>query len=138
MSFNELELKRIDRTVGELCRRSTRPERADQLRFECEIGGHTVSMWEVRPPWDGVGDETRMAVARFRFFRSRGAWQLCWMRRDLKWHRYEPARSTPDLAALVAIGEEAYLTQTPRARASPVGSVMCPPGERVPARRFVS
>jgi hypothetical protein len=60
MSFNELELKRIDRTVGELCRRSNRPEYPDQLRFECEIGGGTVSIWEVRPPWDGVGEWTRM------------------------------------------------------------------------------
>ena len=82
MSFNELELKRIDRTVGELCRRKTRPEYADQLRFECEIDGHTVTVWEVRPPWDGVGDRTRMGVARFRFFRSRGVWQLYWMRRQ--------------------------------------------------------
>ena len=105
MSFNELELKRIDRTVGELCRRKTRPQYADQLRFECEIRGHTVSIWEVRPPWDGVGDWTRMGVARFRFFRSRGKWLLYWMRRDLKWHRYDPAEPTPDLAALVAIVE---------------------------------
>jgi hypothetical protein len=30
-------------------------------------------------------------VVRFRFFRSRGAWQLYWMHRDLKWHRYDPA-----------------------------------------------
>jgi len=66
MSFNELELKRIDRIVGE---------------------------------W------TRLGVARFRFVRSRGAGQLYWMRRDLKWHRYDPAESTPDLAALVAIVE---------------------------------
>ena len=75
MPFSELELKRIDRTVGELCRRSTRPEHADQLRFEWDIKGHTVTIWEVRPPWDGVGKETRMGVARFRFFRSRGVWQ---------------------------------------------------------------
>jgi len=54
--------------VGELCRRKTRPEYADQLRFECEIDGNTVSIWEVRPPWDGVGDPTRMGIARFRFF----------------------------------------------------------------------
>jgi hypothetical protein len=109
MSFNELELKRIDRTVGELCRRSTRPEYADQLRFECEIDGHTVSIWEVRPPWDGVGDPTRMGVARFRFFRSRGAWLLYWMRRDLKWHRYDDIAPTPNLAALVAIvGADEY------------------------------
>ncbi len=105
MSFNELERKRIDRTVGELCRRSTVPAHADELRFECEIDGHTVSVWEVRPPWDGVGDDTRMGVARFRFFRSRGEWQLYWMRRDLKWHRYDPADATADLASLVAVVE---------------------------------
>ena len=105
MSFNELELKRIDRTVGELCRRKTRPEHADQLRFECEIDGNTVTVWEVRPPWDGVGDHTRMGIARFRYFRSRGVWIVYWMRRDLKWHRYDRAPSTPDLAALVAIVE---------------------------------
>jgi len=82
MSFNDLELKRIDRTVGELCRRSTRSEDADQLRFECEIDGHAVSIWEARPPWDGTGE---------------------WMRRDLKWHLYDPALSTPDLAAFVGV-----------------------------------
>jgi hypothetical protein len=60
VSFNELELKRIERTVGELCRRKTGPQYAEQLRFECEIGGHAVSIWEVRPPWDGMGDHTRM------------------------------------------------------------------------------
>lgn len=105
MSFNELELKRIDRTVGDLCRRKTRPEFADKLRFECEVHGHTVSIWEVRPSWDGVGDHTRMGVARFRLLRSRDEWQLYWMRRDLEWHRYGPAGSNPDLAALVAIVE---------------------------------
>jgi len=105
MSFNELELKRIDRTVGDLCRRHTHPEHADQLRFECEIKGHAVSIWEVRPPWDGVGDDTRMGIARFRFVRSRGVWELYWMRRDLKWHHYDAAEPTPDLAALVAIVE---------------------------------
>jgi hypothetical protein len=105
MSFDELELKRIDRTVGDLCRRKTRPGFAEQLRFECEIDGHAVTVWEVRSPWDGVGDHTRMGVARFRFVRSRGVWELYWMRPDLNWHRYDPAEPTPDLAALVAIVE---------------------------------
>lgn len=105
MSFNELELKRINRSVGELCRRKTHPEFIEQLRFEWEIDSHTVSIWEVRPPFDGVGDHTRMGVARFRYFPSRGVWILYWMRRDLKWHRYDRAPSTPDLASLVAVVE---------------------------------
>lgn len=40
-----------------------------------------------RPPWDGVGEWTRLGVARFRFVRTRAEWQLYWMRRDLRWHR---------------------------------------------------
>jgi hypothetical protein len=49
MLFNELELKRIDRTVGELCRRSTRPEHADQLRFETGCA-ETSSGTSTTPP----------------------------------------------------------------------------------------
>ncbi len=105
MAFNELELKLIDRTVGELCRRSSPPQHADKLRCVYEIEGHSVSVFEERPPWDGVGEWTRMGVARFRFFRSRGEWQLYWMRRDLRWHLYDPDETATDLTSLVAVVE---------------------------------
>ncbi|HZJ02174.1 MAG TPA: DUF3024 domain-containing protein [Thermoleophilia bacterium] len=105
MAFDELELKRIDKTVGELCRRRTNPQYADKLRFVYEIDGHAVSIYEERPPWDGMGEWTRMGVARLRFVRTRGEWQLYWMRRDLKWHGYEPEPATRDLASLVNVVE---------------------------------
>jgi hypothetical protein len=104
--FSELELKRIDRLVGELCRRCSPPEHADQLRTVYEVEAHSVSMYEERPPWRGEAEWTRMGVARFRYFRSRGEWQLYWMRQDLRWHRYEPDDEMPaDLASLVALVE---------------------------------
>jgi hypothetical protein len=103
VAFDELELKRIDKTVGELCRRRTNPQYADELRFAYEIEGHAVSIYEERPAWDGVGEPTRMVIARFRFVRTRGEWQLYWMRRDLKWHRYEPEPTSRDLASLVTV-----------------------------------
>ena len=106
MAFSELELKRIDRVVGELCRRGSPPEHADKLRTVCEIAGHSVSVYEERPPWRGDGEWTRMGVARFRFFRSRGEWQLYWMRQDLRWHLYWPEDEMPsDLESLVALVE---------------------------------
>jgi hypothetical protein len=55
VAFDELELKRIERTVGELCHRCSPPEHADQLRTVYEVEGHSVTMYEERPPWDGVG-----------------------------------------------------------------------------------
>lgn len=106
MGFSELELKRIDRTVGDLCRRCSPPEHADELRTVYEVEGHSVSIYEERSPWRGEGEWTRQGVARFRFFRSRGEWQLYWMRRDLRWHRYAPEDELPtDLASLVALVE---------------------------------
>jgi hypothetical protein len=107
MSFSELELKRIDATVGDLCRRASPAEHADKLRYVYDIDGHAVSLMEERPPWDSTpGDWTRLGIARFRFFRSRGEWQLYWMRADLKWHVYEPIEPTPDLASLVRVVEQ--------------------------------
>jgi hypothetical protein len=105
MAFTELELKRIDKTVGGLCRRSSPAEHADQLRVVYAIDGHSVSMWEERPPWRGPGEWTRMGVARFRYFRSRDEWVLYWMRRDLKWHIYDPETSKRDLRTLVRVVE---------------------------------
>ena len=86
MAFDELELKRIERTVGELCRKSSPPEHADELRTVYEVEGHSVTMYDERPPWDGVGEWTRRGLARFRYVRSRDEWQLYWMRQDLRWH----------------------------------------------------
>ena len=63
MAFHELELKRIDRAVGELCRRLSPPQHAGEVRVTNEVEGHTVSMYEERPPWRGEGEWTRLGVA---------------------------------------------------------------------------
>jgi hypothetical protein len=102
MAFSESELKRIDRRVGELCRRMSPVEYADELRYAYDVDGHAVSIFEERPPSDGSpGEWTRLGVARFRYFRRRGEWQLYWMRADLKWHYYEPVGPAQNLARLV-------------------------------------
>jgi Protein of unknown function (DUF3024). len=47
-----------------------------------------------------------MGVARFRYRRTRGSWTLYWMRRDLKWHTYDPEVIPTDLESLVALVDE--------------------------------
>ena len=106
MAFSEIELKLIDTTVGELCRRVPAHIR-DQLDYIYEVEGHAVFMYEIRPQWNDPKKTTKMGVARFRYFRSRGEWKLYWMRRDLKWHEYDPDVSTAtSLKSLVAIVDE--------------------------------
>lgn len=75
MAFSDSELALVDATVGELCRRISPAQHADQLRYTYEVDGSAVSILEERPPWDGTpGDWTQMGVARFRYFRSRVEW----------------------------------------------------------------
>ena len=101
-----MELEIIDDTIGALCRRMSPPRLAGKLRFACEIDGHSVSIIEERPPWEGPGEWTRMPCARFRYVRAQATWTLYWMRRDRKWHLYDPETKKRDLSTLVQVVEE--------------------------------
>jgi hypothetical protein len=107
VAFSEFELKLIDSTVGVLCRRCSPAHVADQIRTVCDVDGHAVTIFEERPDWmDASLPWRRNPVARFRYYRSRGMWMLYWMRSDLKWHAYEPAKELTSLRELVAMVEE--------------------------------
>ncbi len=106
MAFCDLELQTIESTVGALCRRRSPSQFSHELRFVHEVEGHSVSVFEERPPWRHRGEWTRKGIARFRYVRSRGTWTLYWMRQDLKWHVYEPEPPSRGLAKLVGIVEE--------------------------------
>jgi hypothetical protein len=109
MAFSELELKAIENTVGALCRRRSPAQFASELRVVYEVEGHSVSVFEERPAWRNPGEWTRMGVARFRYVRSQGKWMLYWMRRDLKWHAYDPETPRRGLVTLVGVvDEDAY------------------------------
>jgi len=40
-------------------------------------------------------------VAKLKFARTAGEWRLFWVRKDLKWHLYEPFASSRRLERLV-------------------------------------
>ena len=103
MAFSELDLRRIERIVGGYCRRRTRPEVSDQLRLVYETHGQSLIISEERPDWRDPAKRVQAPVAKLRFVRTSGLWALYWMRADLKWHAYEPAPPTADLAKLVEV-----------------------------------
>ena len=106
MAFNELELRRINNLVGGMCGRKAPPEIRDELEFAFEVNGHNVDVFEIRPVWDNPSEKTKMGVARFKYVHIRKQWQLYWMRRDLKWHRYDPEPLPTSLDGLVKVVDE--------------------------------
>jgi len=100
--FSELELKRIDRTVGDLCRRRSPAELREQVRIEYRVSGHEVLIYETRPAFREPSRWTEHGISKLRFVRTAGEWRLLWQRASLKWQSYEPLASSRDLAELVA------------------------------------
>lgn len=102
MAFDEQQLSQIHALLDPFCVEHSPEAYRDQLRMTYDIDGHAVTLFEERPDWGGSGEWMRSEVAKFRFYRSRGEWQLYWMRSDMKWHLYEPAAPARSLSRLVA------------------------------------
>ncbi|MGQ0665577.1 MAG: DUF3024 domain-containing protein [Nitrospiraceae bacterium] len=95
MAFSELELKRIEQTVGEFCKKRSPPHLKDKLRLEYLVKGQDVVIFERRPRWDNPKEWIESPVAKLKFVRSANKWRLYWQRADLKWHEY-PGPSSSD------------------------------------------
>ena len=102
MFFSELELKRIDRTVGDLCRRRSPAEHREHVRIEYRVSGREVLIYETRPAFREPSQWIEHGIAKLRFVRTAGEWRLLWQRASLKWQSYEPLASSRDVAVLVA------------------------------------
>jgi hypothetical protein len=55
-----------------------------QVRVVHAVRGRMVTIFEIRPPWNGVGDWTRRPVAQLRHAGHR--WTLWWPDRNSRWH----------------------------------------------------
>jgi hypothetical protein len=110
MALSELELKRIERAVGEFIdRRRPPPHIRPQLDLGFRVSGQSIEIFEIRPRWNEPSEKIEEAVAKATFIKSQGTWKVFWQRADLKWHRYDPV---PEVASverfLDVVDKDAY------------------------------
>jgi hypothetical protein len=101
MALSELELKRIDQSVGEFCRKRSPVHLRDKLQLAYRVQGQEVVIFERRPQWDDPKQWIESPVAKLTFIRSANKWRLYWMRADMKWHEYPGPSSSEHLDDLV-------------------------------------
>ena len=83
----------------------------EHIRPELDIGyavvGQTVDIYEIRPDWQDKSATRHTPVARVKYVRVQDEWRLYWMRKDLKWHSYEPSPTHKSLmTALAAVNSD--------------------------------
>ncbi len=101
MAFSEIELKRIDKEVGGICKKRSPAHIKDKLSLEYRVKVHEVLIYERRPQWDNPKNWIESPDAKLKYVRTSNVWQLFWQRANGKWVSYEPLPFSKDLKSLV-------------------------------------
>lgn len=110
MALSELEHKRCERIVRAFIeRRRPAPHIRSELDLGFRIADQSVEIFEVRPQWNRPEVTREHAVAKATYVKARSVWRVFWQRRDLKWHRYDPAPEVDSLEEFLRIvGDDEY------------------------------
>ncbi len=104
MAFTEIEQARNLKSLTWFMEQRRPPV---HIRPQLDVGysviGQTVDIFEVRPDWQDKTTIRHSPVARVKYIKSHNEWRLYWMRRDLKWHSYEPDSSFKTLLAALTV-----------------------------------
>ena len=97
MAIPETDLRRIQTW----CRRRVPEHLWPQVKVEADVDPRHVTIVEVRPPWDGVGEPTRSPIARLRYTVATGLWSIYWCDRNLRFHEYDRKRPSKNVQSLL-------------------------------------
>jgi hypothetical protein len=104
MALSELELRRCGKALEQFMGRRRPPVHLrEKVDLSYRIVGHSVEIFEVRPDWQDPSTTMETPVAKATFVRTRNRWRVFWMRRDLKWHGYEPNLEVSSLEAFLNV-----------------------------------
>ena len=98
----ELDVRRVQRW----CDARVPADVRDQVRVEVDVAPRHLTIVETRPPWraDFGPEWTRFPIARLRYTKATGLWEIYWRDRNLRFHRYNecpPSRLVDELLAAI-------------------------------------
>lgn len=107
MAFNELDRKRIEKTLDRFIQAHRPPP---HIRNELDLGfrlqGQNVELFEILPVWDNPSQKMESPVAKATYVKTQNLWKIYWMRADLKWHSHPPAPHVLNIDEFLALVAE--------------------------------
>ncbi len=98
--FTELEQKRIVKSLASLLKERTTPHVASGGTVDFRVKGHEVLVFTKRPYYRDPTIEIELELAKFRFVRTTGLWNLFWHRANGRWQSYKPLSSGKQIEVL--------------------------------------
>lgn len=104
MALSDIEIARLDRELsGFINRRRPPPQVRSQVDLDYRIAGQSVEIFEVRPSYLNPAEKQEFGVAKATYVRVQDCWRVYWLRKDLRWHRYEPVPEVATCAEFLAL-----------------------------------
>jgi len=91
MSFNEIDLKRIDKEMKTfISRQRTSVEIESGVDISYIIEKDSIIIFETSPAWDNPEEDVEVPIARATFVKADESWKIFYQKDDDRWHKYEP------------------------------------------------
>lgn len=104
MSFNELEIKRMEKEIKTFIEKRRPPlEMRSQLDLGFRIEKYNIFIFEIRARWNKPDEKIEESVAKATYTKTKDVWKIFWMRCDMKWHQYEPLPEVKNLRGFLSI-----------------------------------
>ncbi len=104
MAFTDIERARNLASLKWFMEQKRPPEHIrPQLDFGYAVVGQTIDIFDIRPDWQDKTTTRHSPIARIRYVKTQDEWRLYWMRRDLKWHSYEPNPTHKSLKLVLTV-----------------------------------
>ena len=103
MPLNELEQQRVEKIIGEFCRKRVPLHLQNQIRLLYKIRGNDVVIYESRPHWQEKDTWTETPIARCTYDPKTKTWMLYWQRANGIWMKHPDVKPAKDLKSLVPI-----------------------------------
>ncbi|MFQ6308732.1 DUF3024 domain-containing protein [Lysobacter capsici] len=100
--LNDLERKRAEKILAGLLapRHSPHVKSGGVVRYR--IVRQSIEVFSERPAYDNPAEMIEIPIAKLRYVRITGVWQLFWSRANGSWDRYSPKPDAGELSELVA------------------------------------
>jgi hypothetical protein len=107
MALSEFERKKAEKEIDAFMDLRRPPSHIrSQVDIGYRISGQSIELFEIRPLWNEPNQKMEEPFAKATYVRTKNIWKIYWMRRDLKWHTYEPAVQVGSVKEFLAIVNE--------------------------------
>jgi hypothetical protein len=103
MAFTDFEQARIERAVEAMLakrRPSSTIREGGDLGYR--VAGQSIEIFEIRPLFRDKNKLQEFPRAKATFVENKKVWSLYWLKRDLRWHRYEPMPTAGTIEEILA------------------------------------